>query len=41
MNFSPIPTGTGSNPEWHAACTRGEFLSIERFFDERETDNDD
>lgn len=41
MNFSPIPTGTGATPEWLAACKRGEFLSIERFFDERETNNGD
>ena len=33
QNFSPIPNGTGSNPEWHAACTRGEFLAISKFFE--------
>jgi len=35
-NFGPIPNGTGSNSEWHAACQRGEFLSISRFFETEE-----
>ncbi len=38
LNFSPIPNGTGSNPEWHAACTRGEFLAIGKFFDAADDD---
>ncbi len=28
MNFSPIPSGTGSNDEWNRACSRGEFLPL-------------
>jgi hypothetical protein len=35
-NFGPIPNGTGSNSEWHAACQRGEFLTISRFFETEE-----
>ena len=31
LNLSPIPSGTGSNKEWEAACKRREFAPLVEF----------